>query len=61
MKKIKEKKQKFKEAYKFIFGINSQLIYKLIKSFKIAKSYLKRKMRKIKNLKKLNRKKVQIK
>ena len=51
MIKIEENKLKFKEVYKFIFGINSSLICKLIQKFKRIKNWLKQRKKKLKNLK----------
>jgi len=52
MIKIEENKLKFKEVYKFIFGINNLLICKLIRKIKRIKSWLKRKKKKLRSLKK---------
>ena len=51
MIKIEENKLKFKEVCKFIFGINSSLICKLIQKFKRIKNWLKQRKKKLKNLK----------
>ena len=57
MIKIEENKLKFKEVYKFIFGINSSLICKLIQKFKRIKNWLKQR----KKLKSLKMQKIKIK
>ena len=51
MIKIEKNKLKFKEVCKFIFGINSSLICKLIQKFKRIKNWLKQRKKKLKNLK----------
>ena len=51
MIKIEENKLKFKEVYRFIFGINSLLIYKFIQRFKRIKNWLKQRKMKLKRLK----------
>jgi len=51
MIKIEENKLKFKEVYRFIFGINSLLICKLIQRFKKAKNWLKQRKMKQNSLK----------